>query len=102
VKYNSEFESAYDVSKLAAEPEPGKAAIDAFFTTRGNDLYVILPRWPGASFVLKDVSGVKAATLLGSSQALQSTRLGTDTKISLPLLPDKLLHQPAWVLKVER
>jgi hypothetical protein len=35
----------------------GQAAIDAFFTTRGNDLYVILPRWPGPSFVLKDVSG---------------------------------------------
>ena len=51
VEYNSEFQTAYDVAKLTESPEPGKAAIDAFFTAKGNDLFVILPRWPGHSFV---------------------------------------------------
>ena len=102
VKYNSEFESAYDVSKLAAEPEPGKAAIDAFFTTRGNDLYVILPRWPGASFVLKDVSGVKAATLLGSSGGLKFSNAKAAHGLNCHRCLRTLMHQPAWVLKIER
>jgi len=44
VNYNAEFETAYDVSKLAAKPETGKAGIQAFFTTKGSDLYAILPR----------------------------------------------------------
>ena len=30
IKYNEEFKTPYDVSKLAETPEPGKAAIDAF------------------------------------------------------------------------
>jgi alpha-L-fucosidase len=100
--YNARFESAYDVSKLTAKPAPGKAAIEAFFTTKGNDLYAILPRWPERSFLLKDVSGVKAVTLLGSAEALKFKAAGSGTEIELPRLPDELLHQPAWVLKVSR
>jgi len=44
VNYNAEFETAYDVSKLAAKQETGTAGIQAFFTTKGSDLYAILPR----------------------------------------------------------
>jgi len=102
VKYNSEFQTAYDVSKLAGKPEPGKAAIEAFFTTRGNDVFAILPRWPGRSFVLRDVSGVKAVTLLGSAEALKFKAEGNGISIQLPELGDDLLRQPAWVLKVSR
>ena len=69
VKYNSEFESAYDVTTLVGKPEPGKASIEAFFTTKGNNIYAILPHWPGGSFLLKDVTGVKSVTLLGSDSA---------------------------------
>ena len=102
VEYNTEFQTAYDVSKLAGEPEPGKAAIEAFFTTKGNDLYAILPRWPGRSFLLKDVSGVKRVELLGSAGTLKFKVAGNGTQIELPDLPYQLLHQPAWVLKVSR
>ena len=102
VKYNSEFETAYDVSKLAARPEPGKASIDAFFTSKGNDLYAILPRWPGSSFLLKDVSGIKSITLLGSTAPVHFKSIAGGVEIDLPQLPEELLHQPAWVLKVSR
>src|SRR5581483_10295616 len=71
VKYNSEFESAYDVTRLTGKPEAGKAAIEAFFTTKGNDLYAILPHWPEGSFVVKNISGVKEVTLLGATQPLK-------------------------------
>ena len=102
VSYNNRFESAYDVSKLAAKPDPGKAAIDAFFTSKGNSVYAILPRWPGQNFLLKDVTGVKSVTLLGSEAPLKFKAASGGVTIDLPRLPDNLLHQPAWVLKVSR
>jgi alpha-L-fucosidase len=102
VNYNAKFETAYDVSKLAAKPEPGKAGIQAFFTTKGSDLYAILPRWPGRRFLLKDVTGVKSVSLLGSTGTLQFKAVEGGAEIDLPDLPEELLHQPAWVLKVSR
>jgi alpha-L-fucosidase len=100
VKYNSEFESAYDVTKLTRKPEAGKAAIEAFFTTKGNDLYAILPRWPEGGFVVKDVTGVKEAHLLGAPQALKFKAVAGGVRIDVPSLPDDLLHQSCWVLKI--
>ena len=38
-------------------PEPGKASIEAFFTSKGNDVYAILPRWPGRTFAVSDLTG---------------------------------------------
>jgi alpha-L-fucosidase len=102
VSYNNRFESAYDVTTLVGRPDPGKAAIDAFFTSKGNNIYAILPRWPGQSFLLKDVTGVKSVTLLGSEAPLKFKAAAGGVTIDLPRLPDNLLHQPAWVLKVSR
>ncbi|MGA2535233.1 MAG: alpha-L-fucosidase [Terracidiphilus sp.] len=102
VQYNSEFETAYDVSKLADAPEPGKASIEAFFTSKGNDVYVILPRWPGRTFTVKDVAEVKSVALLGSPAQIKYKAGATGAVIDLPDLPDALLRQPAWVLKLSR
>jgi len=102
VEYNSEFQTAYDVSRLAAKPEAGKAAIEAFFTTKGDDLFAILPRWPGRTFVVNKLNGVKAVTLLGSTEPLKFRIVGSGVEIDLPNLSDELLRQPAWVLKVSR
>ena len=102
VNYNQEFETAYDVSKLAEKPESGKASIDAFLTAKGSDLFAILPRWPGRSFFLKDVTGVKSVSLLGSTALLKFKVANGGISIQLPDLPEDLLPQPAWVLKVTR
>ena len=100
VEYNKEYEAAYDVTKLTARPEPGKAGIEAFFTAKGRDVYAILPRWPGRSFFVKDVSGVTSVTLLGSPSALRFTAARGGVSIALPDLPEPLLQQAAWVLKL--
>src|SRR5262249_818939 len=50
VQYNQRFMTPYDVAKLAEAPSGGKAAIDAFFTTKGAAVYAVLPRWPGRQF----------------------------------------------------
>lgn len=102
MEYNSEFQTAYDVSKLAASPEPGKAAIEAFLTTKGDDLFAILPHWPGKTFMVNNVTDVKAVTLLGSTERLKFRVVRSGVEIDLPDLSDELSRQPAWVLKVTR
>ena len=100
VEYNKEYETAYDVTKLAAKPAAGKAGIEAFFTSKGNDVYAILPRWPGRQFLVKDVAAVKSVTLLGSSAPLKFKAVKGGVSIELPDLPEELLQQPAWVLRL--
>ena len=102
IDYNQEFESAYDVSKLAEKPAPGQAAIEAFFTAKGNDVFAILPRWPGRRFVIKDAGTrpVQSATVLGSSRPLRFTKTGASVSVELPDLPEELRAQPAWVVKL--
>ena len=102
IGYNAEFETAYDVSKLTERPAPGKAAIEAFFTTKGNDVYAILPRWKQGAFMVKDVTGVKSVTLLGSPTPLKFKATPAGVSVDLPDLPEEIRAQPAWVLKLAR
>lgn len=102
VDYNKEFETNYDVSKLTEKPAAGKASIEAFFTAKGNSVFAILPRWPGRQFTFKNTGNLKvqAAKLLGSDLPVV-WRSGSDSVIfNLPEMPEELLRQPAWVLKI--
>jgi alpha-L-fucosidase len=100
--YNAEYSSNYDINSLVADPAPGKARIEAFFTAKGDDIYAILPRWPGRRFTVKDVTGVKSVTMLGASTPLKYKASKGEVTVELPELPEALLAQPAWVLKVSR
>jgi alpha-L-fucosidase len=100
--YNGEFNSDYDIAKLTSRPEPGKAGIEAFYTTKDSDLFAILPRWSSGTLTLKDVDGAKSVTLLGSTATLKFKNAGKDLSIQLPELPEDLRQQPAWVLKIDR
>jgi alpha-L-fucosidase len=102
VEYNKEYSSAYDVNKLTEKPEPGKAGIEAFFTTKGSDLYAILPHWSSRSLILKDITGAKSVSLLGSTIPLKFKASKMGVSVELPDLPEELRAQPAWVLKISR
>jgi alpha-L-fucosidase len=102
VEYNKEYETAYDVTKLAEKPSGGKAGIEAFFTAKGEDVYAILPRWPGRTFAVKDVPGVKGVTLLGSAAPLKFRAKGGAVTVSMPDVPEELMRQPMWALKLSR
>ena len=104
VSYNQEFEAAYDFSRLIAAPRDGKASIEAFFTAKGDSFYVILPRWPGRRFTLKEYKGgrPRAITLLGAAAPLDFRIAAGTLTVDLPALPEELLAQPAWVLKFSR
>lgn len=95
VEYNKEYEAAYDVMKSTA-------SVEAFFTSKGNDLYAIMPRWPGRAFEVRNVAGVKAVTLLGLKAALKFTATKTGVSVELPELAQELFTQSAWVLKLSR
>ncbi len=102
IEYNREYETVYDVTKLVAKPAPGKAGIESFFTAKGKDVYAILPRWPGRSFTVKDVTGVKSVTLLGSASPLKFKSSEGGVAVTMPELPEELMQQPAWVLKLSQ
>lgn len=99
-EYNKEFESAYDVQRLTQKPAAGKAAIDAFFTVKGTNLFAILPRWPEHHILLKGVTGARSVSLLGSASRIRFRNIPAGVLIDVPELPGELLQQPAWVLKV--
>jgi alpha-L-fucosidase len=102
IDYDRQFEAAYDVARLTEAPAPGMASIEAFFTTKGGDLFAILPRWPGRRFTVKDIGALRASAvrLLGFPAPLRFTVDGAAVAIELPELPEELLRQPAWVLKL--
>jgi alpha-L-fucosidase len=104
IDYNKEYDSAYDVSKLTGRQPAGKASIEAFFTRNGRDVYAILTRWPGGRFVWKDAGALapKTITLLGGQGPLRFTKTGSTIAVDLPPLPEALLSQPLWVLKLSQ
>jgi alpha-L-fucosidase len=104
IDYNAEFNTSYDVTRLTEKPAQGKAGIEAFFTTKGNDLYAILPRWPGRYFTVRelDEAKVQSVTLLGSTAALKFKAQANTVTVELPEVPEDLMGQPAWVLKLSR
>jgi alpha-L-fucosidase len=102
VEYNKEYSTPYDVTKLTEKPESGKAGIEAFFTNKGSDLYAILPRWSDRSLLLKDVTGARSVSLLGSTIPLKFKASKMGLSVELPDLPEELRSQPAWVLKISR
>jgi alpha-L-fucosidase len=104
IDYNKEYDSSYDVSKLTGAPAPGKASIEAFFTRKGNDVYAVLTRWPGKRFTWKDAAALtpKTITLLGAQGTLTFAKAGAAITIDLPDLPEALLAQPLWVVKLSQ
>jgi alpha-L-fucosidase len=103
VEYNKEYSTAYDVGKLTEKPAPGKAGIEAFFTMKGSDVYALLPRWPGKQFVIKEGPlQPKSVTLLGSDAQLQFRASGNGVAITMPEVPEELMRQSMWVLKISQ
>ena len=93
----------YEVTDYVDRKKPGQAVIEAFFTAKGNDVYAIVPGWPGRKLVLKDVqapSNLKVS-LLGTTVALTWRQSGKDLVIDLPeLSADAAKAQYAYAIKL--
>ncbi len=100
IEYNKEYSSAYDVTKLIEKPSNGKASIEAFFTSKGSDVYAIVPQWSGQSLVIRDIRSAKSVNLLGSNTPIKFRASKSGLSIQLPDLPEDLRQQAAWVLRI--
>jgi alpha-L-fucosidase len=68
-----EFRAEYDITQLVDTPPAGYARVEAFFTTKGDAVYAILPRWPDGTFTLDGI---------GSSSSTQITLLETGNPVT--------------------
>lgn len=94
-----EYMTRYEVTDYIEQKKPGQAVIETFFTSKGNDVFAIVPRWPGPQLRLKNVNAPASlrASLLGSSGDLQWAANGSDLVITMPPAP---AAQHAYVLRL--
>lgn len=91
-----EFMTKYNVMDYVEAKKPGQAVIEAFFTSKGNTVYAIVPGWKGDRLTLKDVGAVNAVEVLGLGPA-KFTASGRDVSIEVP---GEVRGQVAWVAKL--
>jgi alpha-L-fucosidase len=99
-----EYMTRYEVTDYLEPRKPGQAVIEAFFTAKGNDLYAITPRWPGAKLTLRGFqpSRTMKVTLLGTPGELKWKAAGKDVVVDLPLPPgDASQAQHAYAFRLE-
>jgi len=103
VDYGKGDMAKYDIGELTGKPTDDKAVIEAFFTTKGDTLYAITPRWPGEKLILKDIAVAPNATvtMLGVAQPIRWDRLGSDVTIHVPVLSvDEVPCRHAYVFRI--
>jgi alpha-L-fucosidase len=92
--------------KITLDPDPGFAVKEVFYTYNAakNDLYAILPKYPGSKKLLLKNLEIPAGTemtFLSTKEKLQWTQMGENIVISLPEFnPDKIKNTAAYVIKI--
>lgn len=75
---------------------------NVFYTTKGNDLYVICTEFPPSLVEVKGIKGSPKVSMLGSSERIKMKKSGNTLKLVPPVLtPDKNPTEHAWVFKIE-
>jgi len=91
------------ILKQTVDPQPGYAVREAFFTTKGNDLYVITPGWPKEDLLIRNLQLTSNSniSLLGTDLTLECEKSGEDLLIKIPSLKQELLPcNYAYVFKI--
>jgi alpha-L-fucosidase len=93
------------ILKLTVDPDPGYAVKECLFTYNAttNNLYVLLPKWPGKHFTIKSLS-ISADTkieLLETHETLSWQQANGNVIVDLPEFdPDKIKSRYAFVIKL--
>jgi alpha-L-fucosidase len=97
-------QAKYSILNLAGmSPVAGHARKQAFFTVKGNALYVILPNWPGKTFTINNLKPGKNTDIqiLGVDGKLKFKAKHGNLVVTIPQLTvDQLPCQYAWTLKI--
>ena len=74
------------ILKQTIDQQPGKAVKELFFTSKGDNVYAISPKWPGKELIIKDIKLNKRSiiTLLATGQKLTYVKSGNNILVSLP------------------
>ena len=91
------------ILKQTVNQLPGKAIKEIFFTSKGNDVYAIVPKFPKDKLVIKDFEPQKntKVTLLGYDLNLTHIFINGDLVIEVPLLTiDEVPCYYAWSFKI--
>ncbi|MEZ5354028.1 MAG: alpha-L-fucosidase [Bryobacteraceae bacterium] len=101
----STYMSRYEIDDYIANPRPGSATIETFFTAKGpGTVYAIVPGWPGASMTLKGVQlGPNGrARLLGAGAPVKHRAAGQDLVLDLPAVaPNGSPVQYAFTIRLD-
>jgi alpha-L-fucosidase len=76
------------ILKQTVNPDPGFAVKEIFFTSKGNDVYAIVPRMPEGKLVIKNITAAKgtAITMLGINKPLKWKQLKDGIEVEVPKL----------------
>jgi alpha-L-fucosidase len=102
---STNYRARYDVETLTLRPAAGDARKEILFTRKDGVLYAILPRYPHAKLILRDLRLGKGArvSLLGSRHTnVGWRRAAQDVVIDVPVIEDgELPFAGPRVFKVE-
>jgi alpha-L-fucosidase len=96
-----QFMGEYDIARLVDAPPAGSARVEAFFTTKGSDVYALLPRWPHAGVELKGLRLQPGATVtaIATGERLTWHPQGAATRVDPPKSqPERA--SPVYTLKI--
>jgi alpha-L-fucosidase len=81
------------ILKQTVDQQQGYAVREAFFTRKGNDIYVIVPGWPKEDLLIRDLQVTPGTNicLLGTDLTFESEKSGNDLLIKIPSLKQELL-----------
>ncbi|HET6544298.1 MAG TPA: hypothetical protein VFG46_27625, partial [Chryseolinea sp.] len=100
-KSDETFMAGYSVSKLV-KPSKENAHIEAFFTTKGKDLYCIVSDYRPSMLIrnFKPASGT-AISILGNSKPLPFKQAGNDCVVDLSGLKPGEISAQVFVIKLK-
>jgi alpha-L-fucosidase len=81
-----QYMTRYEITDFVDRKKPGQAVIEAFFTTKGKDVYAIFPARAQGDWLMKDVatSAGTRVVALGSNQELKWEKAGQGIRIHFP------------------
>lgn len=95
-------EAIYGTKVWTNRPQKSKDQT-VFFTSKGNDLYVICTKWPDKSVIVKGIKNAGKITLMGSKVPVNSKCSRGILTINIPAInPGNSPCDFAWVFKVEK
>jgi alpha-L-fucosidase len=97
----TQYAGEYDIAQMVDSPPAGAARIEAFFTVKNGDLYMMVPRWPRQPLAIPNLSLRPDArvTLLATGQSIPWRVEGSGIRLSPPpAAPD--VSAPVYVFRV--